>query len=87
MSDLTCAHANGLRIWHSVVKARRFNTPHEVRAEFPASSFPDQGVTVFNITGNKYRLVVTMRYDMGAVFIKHVVSHKEYDRLTRSGGL
>ena len=44
-------------------------------------------MTVFNITGNKYRLVVTMRYDMGAVFIRHVVTHKEYDRLTKSGSL
>ncbi|MGI8403092.1 MAG: type II toxin-antitoxin system HigB family toxin [Gemmatimonadaceae bacterium] len=42
-------------MWHSVVKARRFKTPHEVRAAFPASSFLGEGVTVFNITGNKYR--------------------------------
>ena len=76
-----------LRIWHSVVKARRYRTPHEVRAEFSASSFLGEGVTVFNIAGNKYRLVVTMRYDMGAVFIRHVVTHKEYDRLTKSGSL
>jgi mRNA interferase HigB len=36
-------------------------------------------VTVFNIAGNKYRLVVSMRYDLQIVFVLHVFTHKEYD--------
>ena len=45
------------------------------------------GVTVFDIGGNKYRLVVTMRYDLGRVYIRHVLTHAEYDRRSRSGDL
>lgn len=49
--------------------------------------FLTEKVTVFDIGGNKYRLVVTMRYDWGTVFIRHVVTHKEYDRLTAQDSL
>jgi mRNA interferase HigB len=38
---------------------------------------------VFNICRNKYRLVVDMRYDLGRVYIRHVVTHAEYDRLMK----
>jgi hypothetical protein len=37
--------------------------------------------------GNKYRLVVSMRYDRQKVFIRHVVTHEDYDRLWASGSL
>jgi mRNA interferase HigB len=40
---------------------------------------------VFNIGGNKYRLVVDMRYDLGRIYIRHVVTHREYDRLMKRG--
>jgi mRNA interferase HigB len=49
--------------------------------------FLRQNVTVFDIGGNKYRLVVSMRYDWEKVFIRHVVTHKEYDRLNKDGDL
>jgi mRNA interferase HigB len=45
------------------------------------------GVTVFDLGGNKYRLVVTMRYDLQRVYIRHVLTHGEYDRKCRGGDL
>ena len=42
---------------------------------------------VFNIGGNKYRLVVDMRYDLSRIYIRHVVTHAEYDRLMKKGKL
>ncbi len=44
-------------------------------------------MTVFDIGGNKDRLVVSMRYDWEKVFIRHVVTHGEYDRLSKDGDL
>ena len=41
--------------------------------------------TVFNIGGNKYRLVVNVVYTMRTVFVEGVYTHVEYDRLTRAG--
>ena len=40
---------------------------------------------MFNICGNRSRLVVDMRYDLGRVCIRHVVTHQEYDRLIKRG--
>ena len=36
---------------------------------------------VFNIAGNKYRLVVAIAYQFGAIYIKFVGTHKEYDKV------
>ena len=65
-----------------MVRAKKYQNPHEVRKDFPAVDFLGDNVTVFDIGGNKYRLVVSMRYDMQHVYIRHVVTHAEYDRLT-----
>ena len=40
---------------------------------------------MFDIAGNRYRLVVDMRYDLGRVYIRHVVTHADYDRLMKRG--
>ena len=63
------------------MRVRQYQTPHEVKVDFPAADFLRNGVTVFNIGGNKYRLVVTMRYDLQRIYIRHVLTHDEYDRL------
>jgi mRNA interferase HigB len=74
-----------LRAWRAMIRRKEYRTPHEVRQDFGSADFLRSNVTVFNIGGNKYRLVVTMRYDMQTVFIRHVVTHREYDRLTDDG--
>lgn len=74
-----------LRVWEQIVKHASYRTPGDVKAQFRHASMIGNNVTVFNICGNKYRLVVSMRYDWQKVFIRHVVTHEEYDRLTASG--
>ena len=69
------------------MRKRRYRTPNEVRADFGSADFLKNGVTVFNVGGNKYRLSVTIRYDMQKVFIRHVMTHEEYDRRTKDGTL
>jgi mRNA interferase HigB len=39
---------------------------------------------VFNIHGNKYRLIVAVRYDISIVFIKFIGTHKQYDDIDAS---
>ncbi len=53
----------------------------EVRRDFPSVDFIGARKAVFNIRRNKYRLVVDLRYDLGRVYIRHVVTHAEYERL------
>lgn len=74
-----------LKAWRAVMRRKSYRTPHEVRADFGTADFLRSNVTVLDIGGNKYRLVVSMRYDMQMVFIRHVVTHRDYDRLSDEG--
>ncbi len=48
---------------------------------FGTADFRKNGIVIFNIGGNKYRLVAHFRYDIGFVYIKHIVTHAEYGKL------
>ena len=74
-----------LKAWRAIVRAKEYKNPHEVKADFGTADFLGGNVTVFDIGGNKYRLVVTMRYDMQHVYTRHMVTHDEYDRLSEQG--
>lgn len=76
-----------LDVWYHTVKRASYKTSHDVKADFGSADFLGKRRVVFNIGGNKYRLVVQIAYKWGRVFIRHVVTHKEYERLTRSGSL
>lgn len=79
--------AKPLDVWFHVMRRKRYTKPTEVKADFPTASFLGDTKTVFNLAGNKYRLVVNMRYDLGRVFIRHVLTHEEYDKMTADGTL
>jgi mRNA interferase HigB len=68
-------------------KANSYENPHQVRQDFGTASFLGGSRTVFNIGGNKYRLIVDMRYDLGRVYIREVLTHDEYDRKAQDGML
>lgn len=76
-----------LKAWRTIIRLARYESPHEVKAQFPSVDFLGDGVTVFDIGGNKYRVVATMRYKHQIVFMRHVLTHAEYDRKSRSGDL
>jgi mRNA-degrading endonuclease HigB of HigAB toxin-antitoxin module len=48
-----------LRIWLKIMERRSYTGPGELKADFASVSFLGAGCTVFNIGGNKFRLVVT----------------------------
>lgn len=90
LTDFGRCHADAveeLREWGRVLRRKRYRTPHEVQHDFPTVSCIGRWRTVFNIRQNKYRLVADIRYDLGRVYIRHVVTHQEYDRLIRNGRL
>lgn len=76
-----------LDVWYRIIRGRDYGSPHEVREDFPRASFLGAYRTVFDIGGNKYRLVVHMRYDLGRVYIREVLTHAEYDRRSIEGTL
>lgn len=76
-----------LRTWEHLMRTKRYKTPNEVKEDFPSVDFLGDGKTVFDIGGNKFRLVVKMLYQRGQVLIRHVLTHKEYDEKTKNGTL
>lgn len=77
--------ARPLRDWVRVMRRKNYGGHLEVKEDFPSADFVGSRKVIFNICGNKYRLVVDMRYDLGRIYIRHVVTHAEYDRLTKRG--
>lgn len=74
--------------WERVVRRKWYGNTAEVKTDFPSVDFIGKGRAVFNICGNDYRLVVKMDFrGRGLVFVRHVVTHKEYDRLSERGVL
>jgi len=72
-----------LMTWYSIVKAKTYDSPHDLKKDFRSVSFLGGSRTVFNMGGNKYRLVVDMRYDLGRVYVREVLTHDEYDTRSR----
>jgi mRNA interferase HigB len=70
-----------LRAWFREAQQSRWKGPFEIKAEYPTASILKNGRVVFNISGNKYRLVTAIRYDLGIVFIRFVGTHAQYDRI------
>jgi mRNA interferase HigB len=65
--------------WFKVVKNSRFGSFNELRAAFPAADKVGD-LIVFNIGGNKYRLIASLHFNRGKVYIRHVLTHGEYNR-------
>ena len=70
-----------LESWYRIVKHTRFNSFAELRQTFPSA---DQvgNLTVFNIGGNKARLIAAIHYNTSRIYIRQVLTHKDYDRGT-----
>jgi mRNA interferase HigB len=76
-----------LDAWYRLMRLKHYDNPAELKADFPAASLLGGWRTVFNIGGNKYRLVVDVRYDLGRVYVREVLTHAEYTRRSRGDAL
>ena len=56
-----------------------FDSFAALRAVFPSADKLDRR-TFFNLGGNKYRLITSIHFNRGKVYIRHVLTHAEYDR-------
>ena len=70
-----------LEAWHAEVRKASWKTPHDVKAQYRSASVITDTTIVFNIAGNKYRLVVAVDWIRQIVFVTFVGTHKAYDRL------
>jgi mRNA interferase HigB len=72
-----------LTAWYNVVKGKKCDwaTPADVKASYGNASIVTNNRVVFNIHGNKYRLVVKINYPARIVFIRWIGTHAEYDKI------
>ena len=70
-----------LESWYEEALRREWTSPHAVQLHYATASFVGRNRVVFNIGGNKYRLVVEMQYRAGIAWVKFVGTHAEYDRI------
>ena len=68
-----------LQAWYRTMENHLFTDFNDLRATFATADYVD-GLTVFNIGGNKYRLIASIHYNRHKVTIRDVLTHKEYDR-------
>lgn len=73
-----------LRVWYRVAEQAKWEKFADVKGPYPRADSVRK-CTVFDIGGNKYRLIVIIRYQKGTIYIRHVMTHKEYDRGTWKG--
>ena len=70
-----------LQAWYFDVKHSRWKRPADIKTVYRNASFLADNRIVFNIKGNKYRVVVAVHYDVGIVYIRFVGTHKDYDKI------
>jgi mRNA interferase HigB len=70
-----------LRQWEAIVKRADWQDWADLKATYGSADKVEKCV-VFNVGGNKYRLIAMVSYSKRKVYIQHVLTHKEYDRGT-----
>jgi mRNA interferase HigB len=70
---------DALDAWFRIAKKALWRNLAEVRKTFSSADAVGRW-TVFNIKGNRYRLIAEINYVFGRIYIRHVLTHAEYDR-------
>lgn len=68
-----------LNAWFTIVRKTDYTFFTDLRLTFPSADQVGR-FTVFNIGGNKFRLIAAIHYNRKKIYIRHVLTHAEYDR-------
>lgn len=70
-----------LERWYQIVEEAEWCNFSDIRTDFPDADYVGNQHYVFNIRGNKYRLVVVIEFTIGRLFVRFVGTHSEYDKI------
>ena len=70
-----------LKAWFREAEKAEWENPNQLKEEYPSASILNQNRVVFNIKGNKYRLIVKISFDYQMVWIRFIGTHPEYDKI------
>ncbi len=71
-----------LRAWFQEARNASWGTPSELKAQYRSASILKGGRVIFNVCGNKYRLIVRVDYNAKIVVIRWIGTHAEYDSIS-----
>lgn len=71
--------ADWLDNWYSVISKTDYKHFADLRKAFPSADIVEK-FTVFNVKGNNYRLITAIHYNTKMVYIRHILTHTEYDK-------
>ncbi len=65
--------------WYKIVTRTDFTSFSNLKQSFSSADLVDN-LTVFNISGNKYRLIAAIHYNRGIIYLRCIMTHAEYDK-------
>ena len=72
---------SALERWYDIVERAQWKNLSDIKVDFPATDYVGNQHYVFNIKGNKYRLIVVIKFTIGHIFIRFVGTHNEYEKI------
>jgi len=79
--DMHSDAMNPLAGWYAESIKASWQSPQDIKSQYKTASFLRDNRVVFNIGGNKYRLIVKINYPYGVVYIRFVGTHAQYDTI------
>ena len=65
--------------WYKIASKANWSNLIEVQSVFPSAEAVGN-FTIFNIKGNKYRLIVSIDYEHQLIYLKYILTHADYDK-------
>jgi mRNA interferase HigB len=73
-----------LKAWYQEAEDADWKGPGDIKRNYPSASILEDNRVVFNIKGNRYRLIVRINYHYGMVWIRFIGTHSQYDKIDAS---
>ena len=70
-----------LRAWLSEAESARWTSPNDIKNHYAHASILNGCRVVFNIGGNKFRLVTEIHFNTGFVYVRFIGTHAQYDKI------
>ena len=70
-----------LKSWYQETENAVWINSNSIKKDYPSASILKDNRVVFNIKGNKYRLIVKINYDYQVVWVRFIGTHAEYDKI------
>ncbi|MDH4200680.1 MAG: type II toxin-antitoxin system HigB family toxin [Spirochaetia bacterium] len=72
---------SALEAWYDDTRKSDWKNPSDIKEKYRNASILQKNRVIFNIHGNKYRLVVKLNYDAQIVYIRFIGAHAQYDKI------